>query len=315
MEVSARRAQRESLRQQIAYNKMVNLENAAQEVEMNENQIAVLQSMHQDCTESVDWNKIKNLEPPSVPIKNNEYKRQAQNNLENYKPTLFQKLFGKVEKINESLKEEIKSAIKKDEEKYMADLKTYEEQKKEWEEDISIATKVLDGDLVGYERVLDKLNPFSEISELGTSLSISFPNKDFMVVDLNVHSEVIIPSEVKSLLKSGKVSIKPMAIIRYNEIYQDHVCSSILRIAREAFAVLPVKKVLVTAYSNLLNTTTGHKEETPVISVLIPSETLHNLNFDTIDPSNSMKNFVHNMNFKKTQGFTGVEKINFEKYL
>lgn len=315
MEVEARRAQRESLRQQKTYNKMLELESDTQEVELYENNIAVLQSMHQDCTEKVNWNKIKILEPPNVPKKNNEYERQAQNKLKNYKPTLTQKLLGKVDKIKNSLKEEIRIAIKKDEEKYLADLKNYEEEKKEWEDDISIASKILEGDLHGYERALDKLNPFSEISGLGTSLSYSFPNKEIMVVDLNVHSEEIIPSEVKTLLKSGKLSIKSMPISRFNEIYQDHVCSSVLRIAREAFAILPLKKVIVTAFSNLLNTQTGYKEDTPIISVFVTIETFNNLNFDKIDPSDSMKNFVHNMDFKKTQGFNGVAKIDVEKYM
>lgn len=315
MEVQARRSQRESLRQQKEYNKQLEQEFAATEVEMYENQIAVLQSMHQACTEKINWHNIKVLEQPIAPIKISEYKIQAQNKLKNYKPTISQKIFGKVEKIKASLNEDIRVAIKKDEKKYLADLKKFEEEKKEWEEDIKIASKILDGDLLGYEKALDKLNPFSEISELGTSLSFSFPNKEIMVVDLNVHSEEIIPNEVKSLLKSGKLSIKSMPISRFNEIYQDHVCSSVLRVAREAFAILPIKKVIVTAFSNLLNTQTGKKEDTPIVSVLIPIERLSDLNFDKIDPSDSMKNFIHNMNFKKTQGFNGVEKINFEKYL
>lgn len=314
MEASARRAERESLRRQKEYNKMMEIERASYEVEMHENQVAVLQSMHQDCSEKVDWNQIKNLAPPIIPIKKNEYELGAQRNLEKYKPTFSQKLFGKVEKTKESLELEIKNAIRKDEEKFADEFKSYEEEKKEWEDDISIASKVLGGNLEGYKEALNKLNPFSEISDLGTGLSISFPDKNIIVVDLNVHSEEIIPNEIKSLLKSGKVSVKSMPIGRFNEIYQDHVCSSVLRIARETFAALPVNKIIVTAFSNLLNTQTGYKEDSPIISALIPIETLSNLNFSKIDPSDSMKNFVHNMDFKKTQGFNAVKKINYEEY-
>lgn len=39
------------------------------------------------------------------------------------------------------------------------------------------------------------------------------------------------------------------------------------------------------------------------------SVTLNNLNFDTIDCSDSMKNFAHKMRFMKTTGFKGVEKM------
>ena len=37
------------------------------------------------------------------------------------------------------------------------------------------------------------------------------------------------------------------------------------------------------------------------------------LNLETIDPSDSMRNFVHNMNFSKTKGFSVIEKVELEK--
>ena len=39
------------------------------------------------------------------------------------------------------------------------------------------------------------------------------------------------------------------------------------------------------------------------------TETIEKLNLDMIDPSDSMRNFIHNMNFKKTSGFTAVERV------
>lgn len=65
----------------------------------------------------------------------------------------------------------------------------------------------------------------------------------------------------------------------------------------------------VTAVSELLNPKTGHIEEQPILSVAIPRSTLDRLNFEMIDPSDSMENFVHNMNFSKTKGFSAVERI------
>ena len=37
----------------------------------------------------------------------------------------------------------------------------------------------------------------------------------------------------------------------------------------------------------------------PIISVLIPFSTIRKLNFDLLDPSDSMNNFTHNIDFFK----------------
>ena len=95
----------------------------------------------------------------------------------------------------------------------------------------------------------------------------------------------------------------------FYELYQDYICSCVIRVARESFAVLPVQKALVHAMESVLNTKTGYVEEQPILSVAMPRETLDRLNLETIDPSDSMRNFVHNMDFKKTSGFRVVQKI------
>ena len=93
------------------------------------------------------------------------------------------------------------------------------------------------------------------------------------------------------------------------ELYQDYICSCVLRVARESFALLPLKIAIVTAVGKILNTSTGYQEDQPILSVAIPRDTLATLNMDLVDPSDSLQNFVHRMNFKKTQGFGIVKKI------
>ena len=97
----AKRRQRELERQQKEYDKLMELERVSYEVELFENKITVLQSMHQDCSEICDWEKIRNLKAPAEPTKSDENGKIAKTNLENYIPTFFQKLFGKVEKVKQ----------------------------------------------------------------------------------------------------------------------------------------------------------------------------------------------------------------------
>jgi hypothetical protein len=100
-----------------------------------------------------------------------------------------------------------------------------------------------------------------------------------------------------------------MAKGKFNEVYQDYVCSCVLRVANEIFSVIPDSKVVVTAVDELLNSKTGHLEESPILSVCVSMHTLESLNMDAIEPSDSMNNFIHNMSFKKTKGFEAVSSV------
>ena len=106
-----------------------------------------------------------------------------------------------------------------------------------------------------------------------------------------------------------------MTKTNYFGLYQDYVCGCVLRVAREMFALLPVEMVVVTALSNLLNSKTGYIEEQSILSVGIPRDTILGLNFEMIDPSDSMENFVYNMMFPKTKGFSAVEKVDPSNFM
>jgi hypothetical protein len=128
-------------------------------------------------------------------------------------------------------------------------------------------------------------------------------------VEFNVHSKNIVPTQLKSLTKTGKLSVKEMPKSTYFDIQQDYVCSCAIRIARDMFAILPFQTVLVHAMEEHLDTSKGRLNNVPILSVKFERDKLNYLNFDAIDCSDSMINFVHNMEFKKTQGFSLVNKI------
>ena len=73
--------------------------------------------------------------------------------------------------------------------------------------------------------------------------------------------------------------------------------------------MLPIDEVVVTASDDVLDTGTGHIEEQPIVSAFIPRQTVRNLNVGHVDPSDSMANFIHEMKFKKTQGFSAVKEV------
>lgn len=307
-ERDARRRQRELELQQKQLEKMQELERASYEVQVYENYIDLLLSVHKECGNLWDWESIHDSEPPVRPPKSNSFETVAQAELENYKPKAIDKLLKRVESKREQLIAAVEEAKQKDEKKYQEALEEYDQELSEWEKLAEIANKILADEPEAHLEAIQEVDPFSEINELGSSIEFEFEG-NLIEATLHVNGEDVIPTESKTLLKSGKLSTKKMTKSNFYGLYQDYVCGAVLRVARELFALLPIEMVLVTATGTLLNTQTGHMEEQPILSVAMPRKTLESLNFDLIDPSDSMANFVHRMKFIKTKGFVKVERI------
>lgn len=309
-ERAERRRQRELERKRKELIKMQELERALFEVNEFENYIDVIKSIHKDCGPNWNWHEISSLPPPEEPKFQPKNELEAKKAFDNYSPSLFDKIFKKIEKKKALLLIKIEKAKQLDEIEFKKAYEKYQQEYEEWQSLTELAKKVCQQDIIAYSEAIEKLNPFEEIKHIGSAVECKVINKDLIVSYIYVHGEKIIPKEEKSLLKSGKLSIKPMPISRFYELYQDYVCSCVLRVARELFALLPIEMVIVNAISKMLNTKTGYIEDMPILSVAIPKKTLELLNFDAIDPSDSMKNFVHKMEFKRGQGFLPVEMLN-----
>lgn len=288
---------------------MLELERAAYEVEVYENYIDRLISLHKECSAPVDWQRIAEAPPPREPKPSHKLEDQAQQEWIEYEPSFFDKLLKRGEAKKAELLEKVELAKQEDERRYQAELRRYEEKLKDWQDSKAFAEQVLAGEEEAYMEAVKELNGFNELGEIGSSVTLEIDNGKPVEALLHVHGEQVIPKEQKSLLKSGKLSTKQMPKGKYYELYQDSVCSAVLRVARELFAMLPIEIVIVTAMDELLNTQTGHLEEQPILSAAIPRRTLEGLNMEMIDPSDSMQNFVHNMDFKKTKGFQAVERV------
>jgi len=308
-EREALKRQRELERQRKQLEKMEELERAAYEVQVYENYIDVLISIHKDCGEVWDWESIQATAPPIEPTKSDTNERMARSNLEAYKPGLVDKMLKRVEAKRNELAAAIEDGKRKDELSYQEALREYEQNYADWEATCELAARILSGNTDACIDAIRQADPFSEISQLGSSIEIKAVNNKLIEATLHVNSEDVIPNEVETLLKSGKLSVKKMTKTRFYELYQDYVCGAVLRVARELFALLPIEMTIVTAVGELLNTKTGHMEEQPILSVAIPIETLNRLNFAMLDPSDSMDNFLHNMKFLKTKGFQAVGRI------
>jgi hypothetical protein len=316
MEAAARRAERESrrqhnelLRRQKQLQRMLERERAAFEVQLYENRIDLLRSIHKDCGPTWDWSAIYSTSPPAPPARSHKQANNAQLTLDGFEPTFWDKLFRRVEKKKQVLSLAVEQGRKADADEYLEAVTKHQREMAEWQEKRQIAGRVLAGDLQAFKEVIEEIGPFREISDLGSSVGFQFQNTSLIEVTLDINGQNVIPSETKNLLQSGKLSTKKMPQGLFYDLYQDYICGCVLRVAREIFALLPFDTVIVTAVGEGVNAQTGHLEEKPLLSVAIPRQTLDKLNLNSIDPSESMRNFIHRMDFKKNKGFQVITRI------
>lgn len=316
MEAAARRAERDArrrhnelVREQKQMQKMLERERARFEVELYENRVDLLRSIHKECGPVWEWGELNSSPAPAPPTRTHTREQRAEATLQSFEPGFRDKLFRRVESKRRALSEAVKQAQDQDAKEYLAALAQHQEEHTDWQEKREIAGRILAGDIQAFKEVIEEIGPFSEISDLGSGVGFRFENTSVIDVTLTVNGQEVIPNETRSQLQSGKLSTKKMPQGQFYELYQDYVCGCVLRVAREIFALLPFATAIVTAVGDVVNTQTGHLEEKPLLSVAIPRSTLKKLDLNSIDPSDSMKNFVHHMEFKKNSGFLVVDRI------
>jgi hypothetical protein len=308
-ERDAKRRQRELERQRKQLGKMREAEQAAYEVRAYKNYLDVLRSVHKECGDAWDWQAIACSDPPHEPRCLAKHEATARTKLEQFEPGFLDMVLSRTQSKREELLTAIEQGTEADEQEYQESLRRYHQEYADWETACELAGGISAGRAQACLDAIRLADPFGEIGELGSSIEFEAQSTSLVQATLRVNSEQVIPSEERRLLKSGKLSVREMPRTRFYALYQDYVCSCLLRVARELFALLPTEMVLVHATGELLNTKTGNVEQVPILSVAIPRRTLELLNLDMLDPSDCMGNFVHRMAFKKTKGFEAVERL------
>ena len=179
----------------------------------------------------------------------------------------------------------------------------------EWEATHKMAEAVLKGDIDTYLSLIEEVAPYDDLLDFGSEFEVGTDDPEYLEVEFKVKADEVIPTEVLSLKTNGTLSVKEMSRTQKYDLTQDYICSCVLRVAMDTFALLPVKKVLIHAVENGINPATGNEEESTVLSVLVERDKIAALNPERIDPSEAISAMPCHMNFKKTQGMLAVERL------
>ena len=321
-EREAKRRHRELERQQAQRARMHERERAEHEVRLYEALMEVLLSIHTECSSAIEWKQLAAAEAPlkppmpQFPEQRDDHEYRAQEAFERYQASFWDWLFGQGDEKREQLKRAVKTARMQDKAEYeeacreaeaawRRDLDRWRDRMKEWEEVGKLAKKVLAGDPEAYAEAIKEMSPFAEMETLGAHFNFSI-KAHRIIVNIAAHEETAIPAETKHLTKTGKVSTRSLSRPKRLDLYQTHLCSCVIRVARELFALLPVKLCLISASVNMIDHRTGHRDSKPILSVAIPRVVAARINWNTANPVGAMSNFAHQMSFKRSSGFEPI---------
>jgi uncharacterized tellurite resistance protein B-like protein len=265
------------------------------------------QNAHQSYLRSkAEWTDRHRLAERIVAVK----RARLQDNMDFQDACLryMQELVACEERRNLLLRQ-LEQAKVNDESTYQQACEAHRQATLDWEERCELARRIAAQDRQVCLEVLEGSTAFSEIAELGSAVTLRLHTARLIEARLTVNLDRLIPRDMKAFTPTGRPTAKPMPKTRYWELASDHVCSCLLRIAREVFALLPADVVLATVVDTQLDASTGHPIETPILSVAMHRESLEVLNFSSLHPFEALANFNHLMDFKKTSGFAPVSEL------
>lgn len=305
MEAAQRRQERDAKKRQRELERLAKgmaqlsaQEQARLEVETYENALDVLLSIHKEQATTVDWMSIATSLPPVPPCRHSHNELKAR-----------QHLAALPQPNDDTI---LAQARQKDEREFQDAIQIHAAEHAEWQKMSHLARQMLQGDSGAYIEAIEEVNPFAELSGIGTSLHFTVHTARLVEVVLTTSGRRAIPTEVKSLTASGKVSIKNMPKARFVGVYQDYVSGCVLRVARELFALLPIQTLLITASAETIDPSTGQTIERPFLSVAIARSDIQRLNFGLLDPSDTILALSHRGDLiasRKTGDFDFIEPL------
>jgi hypothetical protein len=297
-EREAQKRKRELDRTNKEQEKLSAMEQAQFEVRMFENQLEILLSLHKERGDAWDWASLAAAIAPPPPAKRTYYQSRAQ-----------QRAVISMDPERDGSRINIMEAQARDDAIYKEALLSHAKEGARSAQLQLLACEIVAGSASAYRDALAELNPFEEIFLLGSALQFTVHDQELIECTLKTNGNEVLPREQKALTSTGKLAVKAMPKNRYHALHQDYLCSCVLRVAREVFSLLPVKMLLLTAISHAVDTSTGQIVEKPVLSVAISREKFAGLDFDRLDPSDSMEVFTRRGDLKAARKSEGFQEI------
>ena len=173
--------------------------------------------------------------------------------------------------------------------------------------------EIVPNDMDAINQLLLKSQQRLILEKVGTNFYHQLYSPSQLVIHFFFQPKYQLPEELYALTPTGKLSRRKISDSFKNELLQDMLCSAIIRLAREAFAILPISQVYIHVKQIKVNEGTGLYEQIYILSVKLERAWIEYIELEKIDPSQAIQHMPHRMNFKKTKGFLPIEKLNINE--
>lgn len=303
-----RAADREAQRRRKVAHKQQAADEAAEAVIELEEHIQGLLTLHTDIGHVIDWHAMAEAGRPVEPKRGYGRSSKLERQLQTFRPAALDFLRGGSKKRFSDLERRHGNAWEEDEAEFQRAYAEFDQALQEWESDRSLARRVTAGERDALMEVIAEHQKLTREDRLGTYVSFEVGDS-YVHGKPEVHPVSVMPAIRRKQLAGGGLSQTKMPVGEHHDLYQDYVASVALKVAGDLFNILPLDEVYVTCLVDMLDPTTGHQAKTPVVSVHFVRETYAKLNLDSVDPSQALNNFRHNMRYKRTTGFQAVELV------
>lgn len=230
--------------------------------------------------------------------------KQALIEIENYKPSFFDKLFKREDNEMEDLQEALYQAIEED-----------ENNREVHHVDSQLAKRLQQFEPRAMDEFIHLVGGFDCFSDDITSLShyyqMNVDEASAIVVDVYVNLQEDIIDNVVEFDKNGKYSNKKLTKTNLNERYYAYLCSLALGIATEACAVTPLTKAFVNVYNSSFSSATGLKTEVCILAGEFDEKQLLQYDYETLNPIAVIEALPVEIKFSTRTGFKEVKPVDF----
>ena len=298
----ADRAAREQHREEQRRLREAALLEAERFVEEHERSLTALKELHLHCTNCDSWHCLAVSSAPDMPVPEmtNLREVEAQNRLASYQPGFWDKVLKRTHTKRQNLEIALQEARQLDHSENSRRTMMYKQALSNWKTQKDLACRLLAKDTYAIKQATANL--FLDSIGFGVGLKMGFYESGEAVSIWNDSVPLAeFPSKKYTALKRGGVSERNMSRTDFYSLYQAHVCSGAIRIAREMFTLPPLKLVFMIVNTTRVNPATGRMESYPILSVVFNKEDMLNVRFSAVDPVELIRSCDHRMSFLKTK--------------
>lgn len=157
----------------------------------------------------------------------------------------------------------------------------------EWNYYKARVENVLNGDIDTYFEIISDVNPFDDLLQYGSEFECGTNDPRMLSIRFKVNGDAVL------------ANARTLPAEQYNLLLQDYVCGCAIRVARDMFALLPLRHLIVDAENS------GRD----ILSVDFVRTSFVALNFESIDASDTVEQFKHVMDFNAHTGFSAITPL------